>query len=316
MSSKPLRANFLRSCSARAARRRRTIALVAGAALLAGAASAQRPGSAAGPMATSEPSFDGIGWKHGITGKTSWGALQVWAADRFELAVAPAYRALAQVAHVTVEPGDKVGGWSGERAEVAHLRGGDGRWIDESAASGTQYFAFSIFLPRSWRPPQIDPACRCRWGTPLQLHGPDAYGASPPIALSLTDSYGLALNAGDLDALGRYHTKNYAFSDGSLNLGAWTDFVLRITFADDDTGSVSVWRRNQGAAGFALVAAARNVATLQKMASHDAAPGGHSHYWKQGFYRSTSPDFTSELFLSGLVRAPDWDTAVATAFGR
>jgi hypothetical protein len=267
-------------------------------------------------LASSSPvSFDNVGWRHGLTGNAAWNAVQVWAPDRIRLESGPAYGNLAKVAHITVKPGDKVGGWTGERAEVAILHDESGRPIFETPESGTQYFAFSIFLPTSWRQPEIDPACTCRWGIAFQLHGPDAYGASPPLALSLTDDFHLALNGGDIDALGPYHTRDYAFSDGSLNLGRWTDFVFKIKFATDNAGAVTVWRRNQGAAKFTQVADVKNVATLQAMPSREAAPGGHTHYWKQGFYRSTSPHVVSELFLTGLVRAPDREEAIAAAFG-
>lgn len=37
-------------------------------------------------------------------------------------------------------------------------------------------------------------------------------------------------------------------------------------------------------------------------------------YWKQGFYRSTSPDLVSVLYHSGLVRADSFAAAEFAAF--
>ena len=39
-------------------------------------------------------------------------------------------------------------------------------------------------------------------------------------------------------------------------------------------------------------------------------------YWKQGFYRSTSPNVTTTLYQTGLVRASTFEAAVVAAFGK
>jgi hypothetical protein len=41
-----------------------------------------------------------------------------------------------------------------------------------------------------------------------------------------------------------------------------------------------------------------------------------AHYWKQGFYRSTSPNVTTTLYQTGLVRATTFDAAAIAAFGK
>ena len=54
--------------------------------------------------------------------------------------------------------------------------------------------------------------------------------------------------AGDLVDGDRYVT--HEFFDGSLNLGYWTDLIIRIKFAADATGSVTSWMRNESETRF------------------------------------------------------------------
>lgn len=89
-------------------------------------------------------------------------------------------------------------------------------------------------------------------------------------------------------------------ANGSLSIGKWIDFIFSVGFAADDSGFVSVWRRDEGEASFTQVLSITDTPTLQYSSSFsDGAV--LDHYWKYGFYRSRQ-DFTSVLYLDGLTR--------------
>jgi len=217
-----------------------------------------------------------------------------------------AYPGLKQVARITVKPGDVV--YGGERSEVATLQDASGAQIIEAPGT-TQYFAFAVWVPSDWQSPQAM-WNGALWGIILQLHNPDDMGGSPSIAFNLTNAFSLTLNAANLDKT--FYSQTYAFSDGSLNAGHWTDFVMSVAFATGPTGAVTIWRRNDAAAAFTQVLSVSGVQTLATKPSITVAK---QFYWKQGLYRSPSPAVTNILYLTGLVRAPDFATAVAAAFG-
>jgi hypothetical protein len=254
------------------------------------------------------PSVNTIGFPSGLTSKPGFMWTQVTAPDRFApTALRVGYPGLRQVARVTVKPGDLV--YGGERAEVATLQDANGVQIVETPGT-TQFFAWSDLVPTDWRSPQprSDGAV---WGIIFQVHHPDDWIGSPPVAFNLTDRFSLTLNAGNLD-VNPWPTKNFEFSDGSLNAGRWTDWVLGVTFAEDATGAVQVWRRNEGAANLAKVLDISGVVTLSTKPS---APTKKQSYIKRGLYRSPSRDVTNTYYTTGLVRAPDFQSAVLAAFG-
>ena len=160
------------------------------------------------------------------------------------------------------------------------------------------------------------------WGTFLQLHGPVVFLNSPPVSIDLINHYTVSVRGGDADVLGNWHGKIYELKDGgAIRFDQWEDFVLMIKFARDDKGEVRLWRRTEGVLTkvFELV----GVPTLVFKPSVEAkAPNARqrmlagAHYWKQGFYRSTSPNVTTTLYQTGLVRASTFDAAAIAAFGK
>ena len=251
-------------------------------------------------------SVNTIGFPSGLTSKPGFMWTQTFAPDRFVPVKSPSYGLIPAV-RVTVRPGDVV--YGGERSELATLQDANGAQIIEAPGT-TQFFAFSVLVPTDWQSPQamINGAL---WGIILQLHNPDDMGGSPSVAFNLTDRFSLTLNAANLDLA--FYSKTYPFSDaGALNAGRWTDFVMAVTFATDLTGAVMIWRRNEGASFFTQVL---NVSGVQTLATKPSATVTKQFYWKQGLYRSPSPAVTNVHFTTGLVRAPDFATAVAAAFG-
>jgi hypothetical protein len=126
------------------------------------------------------------------------------------------------------------------------------------------------------------------------------------------DQFYIMLHSGDLDSpANSLQWEFYPFSNGNLSPGHWIDFVVRIKFASDFTGSVHVWRRDEGQADFTLVLSVDNVPTLQYRSSHG---GVGDHYWKHGFYRSEQDTITHVLWLDGLTRGNTFDGVVQAAF--
>lgn len=183
---------------------------------------------------------------------------------------------------------------NGERCEVCLPKDINGTlWYENVNVTGTKYYALSTYLPSDWSPPTgADP-----WCILVQLHTPDAIsGASPTIALEALSAYRIQTCWGDADV-----GLNYAYltlSNNALQKGHWVDWVLRYTMAKDASGSIYVYRRDEGEAQFTQVLASLNRTTVVWKASQ---PTYIDHYWKTGIYRS---DFagTNVVYLSGFTR--------------
>ncbi len=202
-----------------------------------------------------------------------------------------------------------------ERAEVLEMQDAAMMPIPENDASGLQYYGLSYLFPSDWAGTQI-PGDSNSWSIVFQLHGPDSLGASPAIAISAAkqsaggiETYRLDTNGGDVSAQSCCGP-SFDFSDGAIALGKWTDFVIGDQFAKDSTGSIDVWRRDQGQVKFSHVVGAKNVATLQYAGS---SPVG-DHYWKQGLYRG-GVNRTDVLWIGPTVRATTLLAAEKAAFG-
>jgi hypothetical protein len=250
-----------------------------------------------------------------------WMGRDVWAPDRITNVTDPSYPGMSSVYRFIVEPGDKVGGWTGERAEFSGIRTTKGvLW--ENEGSGTQYYALSVYIPAGWKAPEVDPSAGVAWGSFLQLHGPLGFLNSPPVSLDLIHHYTISVRGGDADVLGNWHGKIYDLKDGgAIRCDQWEDFVLMITFSRDDKGAVRLWRRTKGALTnvFELIGVPTLVfkpSVEAKMPNARQRMLAGAHYWKQGFYRSKSPHVTTTLYQSGFVRAATFDAAAIAAFGR
>jgi hypothetical protein len=249
-----------------------------------------------------------------------WIGRDAWASDRITNVTSPSYPGTSSVYRFVVQPGDKVGGWTGERAEFSGIRTAKGV-VWENEGSGTQYYAFSVYIPAGWKAPEVDPSAQLAWGTFLQLHGPCGFLNSPPVSMDLIDHYTISIRGGDADALGNWHGTIYELKDGgAIRCDQWEDFVLMITFSRDDKGAVRLWRRTKGV--LTNVFERTGVPTLVFKPSVEAKmPNARQrmlagvHYWKQGFYRSKSPHVTTTLYQTGLVRASTFDAAAIAAFG-
>jgi hypothetical protein len=206
---------------------------------------------------------------------------------------------------VEVRQGDKVGGWSGERAEVANMLDGSGAPIQEVPGDALRYYAFGMRPDVGWRPPILDENGYV-WGIMLQLHGPDDLGVPPAFALYAEDHFGVALNGGNIDV-----ERNVVRHRLPARLipGQWTLFIIAVRWANDNRGFVTVWQSDSASRDFAELLNVRDIATLQYSGDEPVRP----HYWKFGYYRSGSP-FVSRLWLTPLVRAHSFEEARTSAF--
>ena len=245
--------------------------------------------------AAAQVSFKGD-WENGLTGTGNWRYIETMAANRFQLVTNPV-RQGTYAARVEVRPGDDPINSSGERSEVSHMTDSMDNSISEGESSGTQYFAFSVRLDSSWQDPVggVDGP----WAIVLQLHGPDVLGIPPAIAVSVQNGFNLFLHAGDLSNKAKYIDGIFPFANSNLNLGGWVDLVMKVKFASDFTGAVTVWRRDEGQTSYSKMLGLEGVPTLQYKSS--LGPVG-SHYWKHGLYRSEETAITNLLWLDGLTR--------------
>jgi hypothetical protein len=215
-----------------------------------------------------------------------------------------------KAAFVDVRPGDNplsccVGS---ERAELLHTRSEAGPVFYETPESGTQYFAVSYKFPTDFNASAH--IARHPWQIILQLHGLDALQASPAFALDVKHGrFVVRTNGGDLVGGNRFVQRE--LFDSSLNLGYWTDLVIRIKFAADDSGSVTVWRRNQTETRFREVLDLDGIPTLQYNSGLNIRPD--RHYWKQGMYRSAM-SVRNTFWMGPMARATTFSAAERAAF--
>ena len=247
-------------------------------------------------------------WEKEITGGKCWDELNSGGKGRFTRVTDPVREGRYAV-RVEVRPGDDPFHCQGcgERAEVSYMRDANGQPILEDLGSGVKFYGFSLRLEENWQPPEATDDGL--WGIVFQLHGPDENNASQSIALDVTgdgsadnEGFNIILHGGDLDD--PEHSLQWAafpLSDARLNKGRWVDFILKIKFAADFTGSVDVWRRDQGQEGFRHVLALDKVPTLQYRSSVNQGRVG-PHYWQHGFYRPKQKQLVNVLWLDRVMR--------------
>jgi len=246
--------------------------------------------------AAAQVSFKGD-WENGLTGVGNWGYIETMAANRFQLVTNPVRKG-SHAARVEVRPGDDPIKSSGERSEVSNMTDAMGNVINEGKSSGIQYFSFSVRLDTSWQDP-VGGGGAEPWAAVFQLHGPNVLGIPPAIAISVQKEFNLYLHTGDFSINGKYFDGTFPFANSNLNLGRWVDLVMKIKFATDFTGVVTVWRRDEGQTSYSKMLDLEGVPTLQYKSS--LGPVG-LHYWKHGFYRSKETAITNILWLDDLTR--------------
>jgi hypothetical protein len=225
------------------------------------------------------------------------------------------------VARVEVRPGDNVG-WSGERAEVLNMQRSDPQtgktdFYPVLESDGHEFYAIAVKLSPDWVPPGKDHGTGPVWGTIAQLHAPDTYDAPPALALSATSDFHLDWCAGDIMDGGNLSTHKdsvpLAFTNGALNAGHWVEFVIEVIWSYTNKGGVTVYRRDEGERNFGIVYTKYQIPTLQS--KYGATEDDSHHYWKVGYYRSTTAQVTNVLWMGPFVRGTTFDEVARAAFG-
>ncbi|UJR80049.1 polysaccharide lyase [Sandaracinus amylolyticus] len=204
-------------------------------------------------------------------------------------------------ARFQVRPGDRYRTTSGERAEV-HL------WDYRREREGdTFYYAWSTLFPEGWRAPE-------RWGIVMQWHAHT--DISPPMAFNAgADRLDLVFSSGNIDSWWpAEYEESHRVLDG-LSPGRWHDFIVRIDFRADTSGSVEVWHRLEGTAEFDSVLAVRDVPTLQWSTDSGRIHDGYAQRWGEGWvsgvwvqhglYRSAS-SATDVIYHDGFCRGTSY----------
>jgi hypothetical protein len=249
-------------------------------------------------------------WETGLVGNGLWRDYHVVSSDRFTR-VTDIKRKGNYAVRVEVRPGDQPDGDSGNRNEVVDMTDWRGSNIRENTRSGTVYYGFSIRLDASYQTPVEHGEGAGTWAIVLQLHGPDELSASPVFSFNALDTFQVFTRPGNLD-LGAEIVK-YNLSENGLNKGNWVDFVIKIVFAKDTTGSFQVWRRDEGESDFTSVLSVANVSTLQYKNSVNGGAVGE-HYWCHGLYEPEQTTITNILWLDGITRDSSYASVVAKAF--
>jgi Polysaccharide lyase len=254
-------------------------------------------------------------WQAGW-GASHWLRMEAKRPDAIHREVDPTSPKHGFVARVEVRPGDWFG-QGGERAEVYDMLGPDGKHADVTAATGHEFYGVAVRLDPDWQSPGPFPGTQNIWGLFLQLHSPDPFVSPPAIALAAESDFHLQMCTGDLLEGGVLpHYKDaikLPFTNGDLARGHWVQFMIDVRWALDDTGSIAIYRRDEGQHDFTKVLDLNHVPTLQS--KFGVANAGLVHYWRTGFYRSRTAGVTSRLSLGPLVRGTSFDEVAAAAFG-
>jgi hypothetical protein len=249
-------------------------------------------------------------------GRGVWRDLQAWEKDRIVSRDNERFSPDIAVAQIQVKPGDQVGGWSGERAEVSTMQSLNALPLSVNTGSGKEFYGISVKLPADWQPPVATSVDPYPWGIIFQLHGPDNLGTNPAFALCAESDFHINLQTGDiLEGGTRTKPKNAVraqFSNGQLSKGKWVKFMIEVTWAADSSGYLAISRLDEDpSAQWTKVYEGKNIPTLQF--AYGRAVG--DHYWKTGYYRNRGLTFTSKLLLGPAVRGTSFADVAKAAFG-
>jgi len=245
--------------------------------------------------ALSQPSFWGDFESGSLTGygNHNWGSIQAAAPGRISLIK----DSRGTYARIEIRKGDHPLHCQdcGERSEIVMMQDAHGNPLYENIGSGIQRYAFSVKFDPSWR--TMLGNNNGAWGIFLQLHGPDNLDTNPAFELNATDRITFGMRTGDIT---KSRGKDYTLLNGKLNKGHWIDFILTVKYAADNTGFVTIQRRDEGETDFTQILKLANIPTLQYSSKVNNGKVG-DHYMKIGLYRNREA-FTSVLYIDGFTR--------------
>jgi hypothetical protein len=301
--------------------------------------------------------YDANGWKNGKpighpTKQSGWSdfyaywsppVANTWlfntstAGDRIQLVNDVTSPKKGVVARFEVRSGDHRDVHSGERSEMYKMLDKNKKKIPVTENSGHEFYGISIKLSDDWKGPQAEPPNKgsVKWGSFMQLHSPNAYNSPPAIIMAAGEEFAIEMNAGELVTLvkdkktgltrkDKKDNQYFKLSNSDLNRGKWVQFMLDVVWKKDSSGSVKLYRRDEGKNNFEKVLDLSNIPTLQT-SEHiptdlarcpSCAEDNIVHYWRVGYYRSTSPNQTNTLWLGPIVRGTEFNEVAEAAFGQ
>lgn len=255
------------------------------------------------------------------------------APDRIQIEKDPESPHKGYVAKFVVKSGDHRVIHSGERSEMYTMLDANAKKLHVGDQQGREFYGIAVKVSKDWLPPQKEGPNKgyVQWGTFMQLHSPNIYDSPPALDLSVDDSYSLRLNSGELISYvpdikkgglkqRRKDSQKFEFSNGKLNPGQWVQFMIDVNWDSQPNGHVRIYRRDEGEKNFKNVLVLTNIPTLQtsefiSKVCQTCAPDNIQHYWRVGFYRSTSPGQTNTLWLGRIVRGTTFKEVADAAFG-
>lgn len=240
------------------------------------------------------------------------------------------------VARFEVRSGDHRRAHSGERAEMYKMLGDDYQKLPVTKQSGREFYAISVKVSKDWLPPKAEGADKwhVKWGSFMQLHSPNAFNSPPALMFTAGSKFALEMNAGELmqfvsnsragkKEFRKKDNQSFSFENGRLNRGQWVQFILDVLWTEDNSGHVKVYRRNHNEKNFKTMLQLSKIPTLQTtkhiptdlVSCPSCSIDNIVHYWRVGYYRSTSPKQTNVLWLGPVVRGTDFDEVANAAFG-
>ncbi len=207
-----------------------------------------------------------------------------------------------------------------ERNEVLNMFGS--AQTDESAASGTQYYALSVYIPSGWVDPNLVAG---QWFIVAQCHGSDSNTGHSGQAnfqfLLATNSntanhYALRTVGGPITGGGSIPAPDDVITDlGPHVYDTWVDFVFKVTWGSDvdGTGHVTVYKRVVGTDATPVQIADYSAPNIYSSSGVNQA----TRYWKHGIYRGDDgTQGTVTVYTGPFVRASTSADAQLGAFGQ
>lgn len=218
----------------------------------------------------------------------------------------------------TIQDGDDPLNNGSNRNEVANMFGATQQ--DESLASGTQYYGISVYIPDTW----VAPSGAGNWFIVLQLHGNDTNTGHSGQAtfqfllssgLNTAGHYSIRTVGGLITGAGTIAAQNDVVTDlGALVYNGWVDFIFKVTWAIDNTGQVTVYKRIVGTDATLVQIATYSAPNLY---TTDGITAQAQAYWKRGIYRGPpGVQGTDVIYVSPLTRSTIMQNAAFGSFGQ
>lgn len=192
--------------------------------------------------------------------------------------------------------------------------------LDESAASGTQYYAVATYIPSTW----IDPAGGSQWFIVDQLHPADSNTGHSAQAvfqflfassLLPAEHYGLRTVGGPITGGGTVPSADDVVTDlGPLVFNTEVDWVFKVTWGSDVDGGYNeaVYKKVIGKDNQFNLIASYATPNLYSVSGVDQT----TFYWKRGIYRGDNGTQGTAYYYAGpFVRATTMRDAELGAFG-